>query len=153
MISSTLLPMAISARRIGLVGLLSAALSLSTFYPAFADDDRSKPKPSAKIEFKKAKEKFKSEIDAYKSAIKAREEAREKINETFKATIKKATADAKAALLNATTAEQKLIIMNTLKNARTAAVAIRDAALAALGSMPTPPVEAKKDAKGRTLAP
>jgi hypothetical protein len=70
MISSTLLPMAISARRIGLVGLLSAALSLSTFYPAIADDDRSQPKPSAKIEFKKAKEKFKSEIDAYKSAIK-----------------------------------------------------------------------------------
>jgi len=144
--------MATSARRITSVSLLSAALCLSTLNPALAEDG-SKPKPSAKMEFKNAKEKFKSEIDAYKSALKAREEAREKINETFKATIKKATADAKSALTNATTAEQKLIIMNTLKNARTAAVAIRDAALAALGSMPTPPAEAKKDAKGRTLAP
>ena len=145
--------MATSARRITSVSLLSAALCLSTLNSALADDNRTKPKPSAKMEFKNAKEKFKSEIDAYKSALKAREEAREKINETFKATIKKATADAKLALTNATTAEQKLIIMNTLKNARTAAVAIRDAALAALGSMPTPPAEAKKDAKGRTLAP
>jgi len=145
--------MATSARRITLVSLLSAALCLSTLNPALADDNRTKPKPSAKMEFKNAKEKFKSEIDAYKSALKAREEAREKINETFKATIKKATSDANVALSNATTAEQKLIIMNTLKNARTAAVAIRDAALAALGSMPTPPAEAKKDAKGRTLAP
>jgi phenylalanyl-tRNA synthetase alpha subunit len=145
--------MATSARRITSVSLLSAALCLSTLNPALADDNRTKPKPSAKMEFKNAKEKFKSEIDAYKSALKAREEAREKINETFKATIKKATSDANVALSNATTAEQKLIIMNTLKNARTAAVAIRDAALAALGSMPTPPAEAKKDAKGRTLAP
>ena len=103
--------------------------------------------------FKNAKEKFKYELDAYKAAIEARQEAREQINEDFKAAIKKATAEAKAALAVATTAEQKLIIMNTLKNARTVAVAIRDAALAALGSLPTPPVEPKKDDKRRTLAP
>ena len=93
------------------------------------------------------------EKDAYKAAMEAREEAREKINEICKATIKKATADAKIALASATTAEQKLIVMNTLKNARTTAVAIRDAALAALGSLPTPPVEPKKVEKRRTLAP
>ena len=145
--------MATSARRIGIATFICAALSISTLNPALADDDRSKPKPSAKSEFKNIKEKFNFEKDAYKSAMKAREEAREKINETFKATIKKATADSKIALASATTAEQKLVIMNTLKNARTAAVAIRDSALAALGSLPTPPVEPKKDEKRRTLAP
>jgi len=140
-------------RRIGVTTLLCSALIFSSTNPLFADDDRSKSKPAAKMEFKNTKEKFKFEKDAYKAAMKEREEAREKINETFKATIKKATAEAKAALATATTAEQKLIIMNTLKNARTTAVAIRDAALAALGSLPTPPAEPKRDARGRTLAP
>lgn len=145
--------MTTSARRIGIATLLSMALTFSILNPALADDDRSKTKPSAKMDFKNAKEKFKYELDAYKAAIEARKEAREQINEEFKAAIKKATADAKAALAVATTAEQKLIIMNTLKNARTAAVAIRDAALAALGSLPTPPVKPKNDDKRRTLAP
>ena len=145
--------MALSARRIGLATLICAALTISTLNPALADDDRSKPKPSAKSEFKNVKEKFNFEKDAYKAAMMAREEAREKINEIFEATIKKATADSKIALASATTAEQKLIIMNTLKNARTAAVAIRDSALASLGSLPMPPVEPKKDEKRRTLAP
>lgn len=145
--------MATNARRVGIATVICAALTISTLNPALADDDRSKPKPSAKSEFKNVKEKFNFEKDAYKAAMMAREEAREKINEIFKATIKKATADSKIALASATTAEQKLVIMNTLKNARTAAVAIRDSALAALGSLPTPPVEPKKDEKRRTLAP
>jgi hypothetical protein len=51
--------------------------------------------------------------------------------------------------MTATTAEQKLTIMNSLKNARTEAVAARDAALAALGTLPTPPAELKKDEKKR----
>lgn len=145
--------MATNARRVGIATVICAALTIFTLNPALADDDRSKPKPSAKSEFKNVKEKFNFERDAYKAAMMAREEAREKINEIFKATIKKATADSKIALASATTAEQKLVIMNTLKNARTAAVAIRDSALAALGSLPTPPVEPKKDEKRRTLAP
>lgn len=144
MISPTLLYMATSARRIGFVTVISAALCISTLNPALADDDRLQPKPSAKLEFKNAKEKFNFEKNAYKAAMKAREKARKKINETFKATIKKATLDAKTALASATTAEQKLFIMNTLKNARTAAVVIRDTALAALGSLPRPPVERRK---------
>jgi hypothetical protein len=145
--------MAQSARRIGIATLISAALCISTLNPALADDDRTKSKPAAKMDFKNAKEKFKFEKDAYEAAMNARKEAREKINEAFKAAIKKASAESKAALATASTAEQKLVIMNTLKNARTTAVAIRDAALAALGSLPTPPVEPKKDEKRRTLAP
>ena len=129
--------------------LISAALSFSLISPAVADDDRSKTKPSAKMGFKNAKEKLKYEIDLYKSAMQARQEAREEINEIFKIAIKKVTIEARIALMTATTAEQKLTIMNSLKNARTEAVAARDAALAALGSMPTPPAELKKDEKKR----
>jgi hypothetical protein len=121
-----------------------AALFLSSVSPAMADEDRPKPKSTLKMEFKNLKEKLKYEHDSYKSAMKAREEAREKINEIFKASIKKATIEARIALFNATTAEQKLVVMNTLKNARTSAVAVRDAALEALGPMPTPPVERRK---------
>jgi ribosome maturation protein Sdo1 len=99
--------------------------------------------------FKNAKEKLKYEIDLYKSAMQAREEAREEINEIFKIAIKRVTIEARIALMTATTAEQKLTIMNSLKNARSEAVAARDAALAALGPLPTPPAELKKDEKKR----
>ena len=129
--------------------LISAALSFSLISPAVADDDRSKSKPSAKMGFKNAKEKLKYEIDLYKSAMQARQEAREEINEVFKNSIRKATTEARIALMTATTAEQKLSIMNSLKNARSEAVAARDAALAALGALPTPPTELKKDEKKR----
>jgi ribosome maturation protein Sdo1 len=129
--------------------LISAALSFSLISPAVADDDRSKSKPSAKMVFKNAKEKLKYEIDLYKSAMQAREEAREEINEIFKIAIKRVTIEARIALMTATTAEQKLTIMNSLKNARSEAVAARDAALAALGPLPTPPAELKKDEKKR----
>jgi ribosome maturation protein Sdo1 len=129
--------------------LVSAALSFSLISPAVADDDRSKSKPSAKMGFKNAKEKLKYEIDLYKSAMQARQEAREEINEVFKNSIRKATTEARIALMTATTAEQKLSIMNSLKNARSEAVAARDAALAALGALPTPPAELKKDEKKR----
>jgi ribosome maturation protein Sdo1 len=129
--------------------LISAALSFSLISPAVADDDRSKTKPSAKMGFKNAKEKLKYEIDLYKSAMQARQEAREEINEVFKNSIRKATTEARIALMTATTAEQKLSIMNSLKNARSEAVAARDAALAALGALPTPPAELKKDEKKR----
>jgi len=129
--------------------LISAALSFSLISPAVADDDRSKSKPSAKMGFKNAKEKLKYEIDLYKSAMQARQEAREEINEVFKNSIRKATTEARIAIMTATTAEQKLAIMNSLKNARSEAVAARDAALAALGALPTPPAELKKDEKKR----
>lgn len=137
------------ARTLGIATMLSAALSFSLVSPASADDDRTKSKPSAKMVFKNAKEKFKFEVDMYKAAIQARQEAREEINEEFKHAIRKATLDAKIALAAATTAEQKLIIMNSLKNARIAAVELRDAALTALGSLPTPPAELKRDDKKR----
>jgi ribosome maturation protein Sdo1 len=141
--------MANRARNLGTATLISAALSFSVLSPAIADDDRSKSKPSAKMVFKNAKEKLKYEVDAYKAAIEARQEAREEINEIFKIAIKKVTIEARIALITATTAEQKLTIMNSLKNARTEAVAARDAALAALGALPTPPAELKKDEKKR----
>jgi len=141
--------MATRVRTLAIATLLSGALSLSLISPAVADDDRNKSKPTAKMVFKNSKEKLKYELDAYKAAMQARQEAREEINEAFKATIKKVTSDARIALMVATTAEQKLTIMNSLKNARTEAVAARDAALAALGAMPTPPAELKKEEKKR----
>ncbi|MFZ4122957.1 MAG: hypothetical protein ACOYJ3_00055 [Candidatus Planktophila sp.] len=137
--------MATSARRFGISTVIITGLFFSSMNLALADDDRVKPKPSSKkMEFKNSFEKFKFEKNVYEEAMEAREEAREKINKIFKATIKRATAQANFALANATTAEQKMMIMNTLKNARIAAVAIRDAALSALGPIPSPPAERRK---------
>jgi len=145
--------MANRARRVGIATVLLTVLSFTSLNSAFADDDRTKIKPNSKMDFKNSKEKFKFEINSYKSAMNARKMARDQINANFKAAIKKASRQAEAALLKATTPEQKLIIMNNLKNARKTAVAVRDAALAALGSLPTPPVEPKNDDNRRTLAP
>jgi hypothetical protein len=145
--------MAKRARRVGIATVLLTVLTTASFNSASADDDRTKIKPNSKMEFKNSKEKFKFEINSYKSAMHARKMARDQINANFKLAIKKANRLADAALLKATTPEQKLIIMNNLKNARKAAVALRDAALAALGSLPTPPVEPKNDDNRRTLAP
>ena len=137
--------MATSARRFGISTVIITGLFFSSMNLALADDERLKPKPSSKkMEFKNSFEKFKYEKNVYEEAMEAREEAREKINKIFKATIKRATAQANFALANATTAEQKMMIMNTLKNARIAAVAIRDAALSALGPIPSPPAERRK---------
>ena len=137
--------MATSARRFGISTVIITGLFFSSMNLALADDDRLKPKPSSKkMEFKNSFEKFKYEKNVYEEAMEAREEAREKINKIFKATIKRAAAQANFALANATTAEQKMMIMNTLKNARIAAVAIRDAALSALGPIPSPPAERRK---------
>jgi len=137
--------MATSARRFGISTVIITGLLFSSMNLALADDDRLKPKPSSKkMEFKNSFEKFKYEKNVYEEAMEAREEAREKINKIFKATIKRATVQANFALANATTAEQKMMIMNTLKNARIAAVAIRDAALSALGPIPSPPAERRK---------
>lgn len=141
--------MATSARRFGISTVIITGLFFSSMNLALADDDRLKPKPSSKkMEFKNSFEKFKYEKNVYEEAMEAREEAREKINKIFKATIKRAAAQANFALANATTAEQKMMIMNTLKNARIAAVAIRDAALSALGPIPSPPAERRKWLEG-----
>ena len=144
--------MATNARRFGISAVITTALILSSVNLATADDEsKSKPETEMKIQNKKLPLKF--GIQAYKAALKTREEVREKINETFKKAIKKATRDANEALANARTPEEKMIIMNKFKNARRAAVLLRNSALEALGSLPAPPVEAKKDKKRRTLAP
>ncbi|CAB4751322.1 MAG: hypothetical protein F2708_02040 [Actinobacteria bacterium] len=144
--------MATSARRIGISTVITTALILSSVNPTMADDD-SKSKPETKMKIQNKKVKLKFGIEEYKAAMETRDEAREKINETFKKAIKKATRDANEALANALTPEERMIIMNNFKNARRAAVALRNSALQALGSLPDPPVEAKKDKKRRTLAP
>jgi hypothetical protein len=150
MISPTISHMASGPSRLGIAAVITAALCMGPLIPVNADDQ---PRPSASLNSNNVKEKFKYDQNSYKAAMKAREEAREQINEIFKAAMKKAKTEAKAAMAKAKTAEQKLIIMNNLKNARATAVAVRDAALAALGSLPTPPLEQEKDSKRRTLSP
>ena len=62
------------------------------------------------------------------------------INSEFKSAVDKAVADAKIAMVSATTPAQKSAIAATRQSAISSAIAARDAAIAALGAMPTPPV-------------
>ncbi len=67
------------------------------------------------------------------------------INSEFKSAVDKAVADSKVALVSATTPAQKSAINATRQSAISSAIAARDAAIAALGAMPTPPVEPVKN--------
>ena len=81
------------------------------------------------------------------------------INAIFKNSIDKANADARAAMLNAITPEQKTSTSSARRNAIALAITMRDAAILALGPMPTPPAkperssiekfEHKSDQKGK----
>jgi hypothetical protein len=59
----------------------------------------------------------------------------------FKNEVDKANADARSALATATTPLQKSTISAARRNAIDTAINARDTSIAALGPMPTPPVE------------
>jgi hypothetical protein len=90
---------------------------------------------------KSAQEQYKKDRDAFMAAIRDREMKMRSINATFKAAVDKSALDAKAALTTATTPEQKNAINSTRRAALAAAIVARESAIAALGAMPTPPVE------------
>jgi hypothetical protein len=94
---------------------------------------------AAIAQYKVAMEKHKADMGSFYSSMKARNESRKAINATFKGAVDKAKADYTAAVATATTAETKKSALTTRKNAVSAASAIRDAAVTALGQLPVKP--------------
>jgi hypothetical protein len=104
------------------------------------------PSPTTTV-FRTPLEQFMYEKDQYQAALKARDIAIKLINQIFKAAVDKSNVDYRAAMQLAKTADQKFLAANARKNALTAAIAIRDEAIAELGRAPSPPVEPLKMGK------
>jgi len=99
------------------------------------------PSPSAQANQNKTIQEFtKKELAALYLAIQSHESQMHLINDNFKLAIDKAFLDAKYAMKNATTPEQKNIINSKRRLAITAAVTAREDAIELLGPAPTPPL-------------
>ena len=124
---------------------LSAALVAIHAAPALAD---ATPPPAPTFDtFKAAQEQFKKDRDAYMVLMRDRESQMRTINTIFKMSVDKAASDAKSAIATATTPEQKNSINSARRAAIAAAVVTRESAIAALGPVPTPPVEPQRPMK------
>lgn len=125
--------------------LTAAALlifALAGTAPAQADPT---PSPSGTADtYKSLHEQYKLDRDEYVQALKDRESRMRVINAVFKNSVDKANAEARAAMLNAITPEQKTSTWSARRNAVALAITLRDAAILALGPMPTPPAKPEK---------
>ena len=116
--------------------------TLASSAPAQADPT---PSPTATADtYKSPLEQYKLDRDEYLQAIKDRDSKMRVINAIFKNSVDKANADARAAMLNAITPEQKTSTSSARRNAIALAITVRDAAILALGPVPTPPAKPEK---------
>ena len=128
------------AQRIVAIGVV---FLMSPFLVASAHAD-SLPSPTPSVNsdpYKVAMEQFKRDRDAFMLAMRDRENKMRDINIAFKSAVDKANLDARTALTTASTPLQKTTITAARRNAIDTAINARDTAIAALGDMPTPPVE------------
>jgi len=115
---------------------------IATSGPAHAEPT---PSPSATADsYKSLHEQYKLDRDEFIQAVKDRDFRMRIINAIFKNSVDKANADARAAMANAITPEQKTSTASARRNAIALAITVRDAAILALGPMPTPPVKPEK---------
>ena len=131
-------------RGIALV-VMSLTLLLSSSLHASAE-----PTPSPSPDYQMLMSQYKLDLDQYRSLVQAREKARSEINRTFMLAVNDANREARTAMKLAKTAAVKNEIISKQKIAVTAASVARDAAIATLGSPPTPPM---KPVKQEEVAP
>lgn len=126
---------------------LSVALFSLALTPSHADVTPSPtPYPTA-TSFKALQEQYKKDREAFIQAVKNREQRIREINSAFKASVDKATYEAKTLMATATTPDQKNAISAQRRSAVAAAIVARESAVAALGSLPTPPTEPVRPTK------
>lgn len=125
--------------------LFAASLLVCALFalaPAQADPT---PSPSATADTDMSPlEQYKLDRDAFLLALRDRDFKMRIINSTFKNSIDKANSDARAVMASASTPEQKSSAWSARRNAVALAITIRDAAILALGPMPTPPAKPEK---------
>jgi hypothetical protein len=125
--------------------LTAAALLLFTLAASSPAQAEPTPSPTATADaYKTPLEQYKLDRDEYQLAMRDRDFKMRGINLVFKNSVDKANADARAAMLNAVTPEQKTSTASARRNAIALAITLRDAAILALGPMPTPPAKPEK---------
>jgi hypothetical protein len=122
------------------VSLLISTLIFS-IAPVQADVLPSMPPVISTDNYKAALEQYKHDRDIYMAALKDRSMKLSGINMTFKSAVDKSNIDARSALATATTPTQKSTIMASRKGAIDLAISARDISIAALGPIPTAPIE------------
>jgi hypothetical protein len=131
-------------KRLATISLLSCAFAVGLPTVLNADPTPS-PSPSSSLDpYKSAQEQFKRDRETYMQSLRDRDIKMRLINFTFKNSVDKAAADARAAMSTAITPEQKSSISTIRRNAIAQAIAVRDAAILALGPFPTPPAKPEK---------
>lgn len=136
--------------------LSALVIALSLFAPTLASaDSRGSNAPSqsdVNTDFKSAMDKFKQDQKAFFEAVKVYDAARRSINKDFKDSVDKALSDAKSMSAPGQTQLQKRQSAVARQSAVIAAIAIRDAAIEALGPapvQPTPPAKGPRMEKSK----
>ena len=133
---------------------LTIAFSLLATPLASADNKNANSPAQSEVgkDFKSAMEKFKQDQRTFYEEVKAYEAARRAINKAFKESVDKAFSEAKSLSSPGQTQLQKRQSAVTKQSAVIAAIAIRDAAIEALGPppvQPTPPAKGPRMEKGK----
>lgn len=132
-------------KRLGIAGAALLAVIATGIIPAQADPTAT-PSPSPTSDIAKTpQEKYKIDRDAFMQAMRDRDLKMRVINSIFKGAVDKAYSDARIAMSSAITPEQKNIVATNRRNAIALAINVRDAAILALGPIPTPPAKPEKN--------
>lgn len=125
--------------------LIAATLLLFTLAASTPAQAEPTPSPTATADTNKSPhEQYKVDREEFLLALRDRDYKMRAINTVFKNSVDKANADARAAMANAITPEQKTSTWSARRNAVALAITLRDAAILALGPMPTPPAKPEK---------
>jgi len=142
------------------VALSTFVLFLSVLTPPLASADNKNSNPPSLTEvskdFKSAMEKFKQDQRTFLESLKGYDAARRAINRAFKESVDKALSDAKSLSAPGQTQLQKRQSAVAKQSAVIAAIAIRDAAIEALGPLPvapTPPAKTPRMVKSKKPVP
>ena len=134
------------SRRVTGIALCAIAFSPIAIAPSAVADSSPQVSPTPNPN-RSAQEQFRIDRDNYLTEMRVRSLQIRNINNDFKVACDTAALTFKNAMASARTPDQKNAAIAARKNAISAAIAARDAAIAGLGAEPTPPVEPMKPMK------
>lgn len=130
-------------------GITPFAIALSSL--TFTSQAVAEPTPAPTSDsIKSPQEQYKIDKENYIASLKLRNQQIRAINIVFKNTCDKAAQDFKIAMASARTPDQKNLANALRKNAISAAIIARDAAITALGEVPVAPIEPPKPMRANT---
>jgi hypothetical protein len=131
-----------------LIVVSSVAISSTALTPTAHAEPTPAPTSNPTIDsYKASLEQFKVNREIYLAAMRERSQQIRVINIAFKSACDKAAQDFRIAMSASKSPDQKNLANASRKNAISAAIVARDAAISALGAEPIAPIEPMKPAK------